>query len=400
METTLESEGLRLCLGGGDYVPPNFVNVDRKEGKEVYPLDYPDGSADSLYASHVLEHFGNREVDKVLQDWVRVLKAGGRIKLAVPDCDYVARKLLARNPDGEPLGSYLMGGQTDPNDFHRSIFNEERLRDMMERAGLEQIERWTTELEDCARLPVSLNLQGVKSAVRLDRPLPRIAGVMSMPRLAFSDNMFCALQVATELGLSFTRHTGAFWGQCLERALEGIFAEGCEYALTVDYDTCFTARDVRRLAATIEDHPEVDALCAVQVKREDSACLLGLLKEDGSRWPVGEAVPMSHFSGELTRLYWGHFGLTLFRVSKLRDLPHPWFHSTPDPEGKWGEGRLDDDLFFWKKWLDAGRTLYLANRVPVGHAQLMVSWPGADGAPVHQYATEFSRGQRPEGVWK
>jgi predicted SAM-dependent methyltransferase len=392
--------GLRLDLGCGEYCEEGYVPVDRKVGKEVYPLDYPDAAADEIKASHVLEHFGNREVDQVLREWVRVLRPGGRIRLAVPDCEYVARKLLAKNPDGEPLGSYLLGGQTDENDFHKSIFNEERLRDMMERAGLERIGRWVTELEDCARLPVSLNLEGYKSVLRLDRPLPKIVAVMSMPRLAFSDNMFCALQVATELGLSFTRHTGAYWGQCLERALEGVFAEDCSYVLTVDYDTCFTAKDVRRLAALMEDNPHVDALCAVQVKREEQACLMGLLKEDGTRWPVGEGVPMSHFSGELARLYWGHFGLTLLRVSKLRALPHPWFHSVPDPEGKWGEGRLDDDLFFWKKWIDHGNSLYMANRVPVGHAQLMVSWPGADGAPVHQHATAFAKGERPEGVWQ
>lgn len=396
----MQTEDLKLCLGGGDFCPPSFVNVDRTCGGEVYPLSYESDSVADIYASHVLEHFGNREVDAVLRDWVRVLKPGGRIRLAVPDCDYVARKLLAKNPDSEPLGSYLLGGQTDANDFHRSIFNEERLRDMMERAGLENIRPWVTELEDCARLPVSLNLEGTKSGLSLNRPLPKIAAVMSMPRLAFSDNMFCALQVATELGLGFERHTGAFWGQCLERAIEGHLADGSTYILTVDYDTCFTAKDVRRLVAIMEDNPHVDALCPVQVKREEPACLLGLLKDDGTRWPRGEPVPMDHFRGELSRLFWGHFGLTLIRTSKLRELPHPWFHSTPDPEGKWGEGRLDDDLFFWKKWVDSGRTIYLANRVPVGHAQLMVSWPGADGLPVHQYSTAFAKGERPQGVWR
>jgi hypothetical protein len=29
-----------------------------------------------------------------------------------------------------------------------------------------------------------------------------------------------------------------------------------------------------------------------------------------------------------------HFGLTLLRTSKLKQLPKPWFHSTPSPVGR------------------------------------------------------------------
>lgn len=396
-------QAIKLDLGAGEHCEDGFTPIDRKMGKEVYPLsDYADNSVDEEKASHVLEHFGNREVDNVLREWVRALKPGGRIRIAVPDCEYVCKKLLAGNPESEPLGSYLMGGQLDDNDYHRSIFNKERLTNMMEEAGLEKIQPWVSTNGDCSRLPVSLNLEGVKGAGKPlnHRPLPAVAAVMSMPRLAFSDNMFCALQVATELRLPFKRYTGAFWGQCLERAMEEYLTDGAEFILTCDYDTVFTAKDVRTLLALIEDNPQADAICPLQVKREEDCCILGLMKEDGSRWPRGEPVPADLFQNDLIRLFWGHFGLTVFRVSALRDLPHPWFMSVPNAEGKWGEGRLDDDLYFWDKWTKAGRTLYLANRVPVGHAQLMISWPSAEGKPVHQYPTAFTAGHRPEGVWR
>ncbi len=392
---------LRLNLGGGPIDLPGFVNVDRIHGREAYPLAYPDHAAEEIVASHILEHFGNQEVAAVLREWVRVLKPGGTLRVAVPDIQYISHQFLQGNPNGEPLGSYLMGGQTTPDDFHKSVFCEERLRNLMEEAGLYDLKRWSSDREgDCARLPVSLNLEGTKAGVQpLTGPLPPVAAVMSIGRLAFSDNMFCALHVAHQLGIPFQRYTGAFWGQCLERALEEHLHDGTKYVLTIDYDTVFTVTQVRQLLALMEAHPEVDALCPVQVKRGEDCPLMGILREDGSKWPVGEGVPMDYFRRDLTRLYWGHFGLTLLRTERLRDLPHPWFLGVPNEHGRWEEGRLDDDLYFWKQWTETGRTLYMANRIAVGHGQYMVSWPSREGNALHQHANEAAQGRRPDNVW-
>ena len=56
---------------------PGFTNVDRKFGQEAFPLPYPDESVEAVRASRILEHFGHREVQAVLNDWVRVLQDGG-----------------------------------------------------------------------------------------------------------------------------------------------------------------------------------------------------------------------------------------------------------------------------------------------------------------------------------
>jgi len=112
---------MKLNLGGGNQKIPGFVNIDRLNGQEAYPLPaYADGSVDEIRASHILEHFGHREVPEVLKEWVRVLKPGGVLKIAVPDFDY----LVQHRHDELPLESYLMGGQSDSNDYHKSIFSE------------------------------------------------------------------------------------------------------------------------------------------------------------------------------------------------------------------------------------------------------------------------------------
>jgi hypothetical protein len=55
-----------------------------------------------------------------------------------------------------------MGGQIDANDFHKSIFTYNRLRRLMTMAGLEIVGLWESELADCAREWISLNLEGRK----------------------------------------------------------------------------------------------------------------------------------------------------------------------------------------------------------------------------------------------
>jgi len=48
-------------------------------------LPFPDGSLDFIYAEHVLEHFGYKDLTYLLKDCHRTLKPGGTLSVAVPD---------------------------------------------------------------------------------------------------------------------------------------------------------------------------------------------------------------------------------------------------------------------------------------------------------------------------
>lgn len=161
-----EAEPLRLNIGSGARLTlKGYVNVDAKFGDIAYPLKYDDNVADEIYASHILEHFSFQEVPKVLKDWVRALKPGGVLKVAVPDFDFIVKQHAAGNPGWLPLASYLMGGQQDENDFHKAIFDKTGLQQLLTDAGLTNIQPWKSEVGDCAALPVSLNLMGQKRIV-------------------------------------------------------------------------------------------------------------------------------------------------------------------------------------------------------------------------------------------
>lgn len=371
---------------------PGYVNVDLAVGQRAYPLAYEDGSVDEIRASHILEHFSHLEVQDVLRDWVRALKPGGRLAVAVPDFAVLAQQYLAGAP--MPLEAFVMGGHVDANDRHGAIFDEEHLRDVMTRAGLLGIQRWQSSIQDCASLPISLNLFGFKPPATW----PKVTAVMSTPRLGFMDNFFCSFQALAPLRIPFRKVTGAFWGPCLTRAIEdAIEQDAPDYVLTMDYDTVFTRWDLESLLFTAVSHPEVDALAPLQASRTKATSLFTLADETGA---ARSHVARHEFAGDLVRARTAHFGLTLLKVTALQDMPRPWFYGKPDAEGRWGEERVDDDIAFWHAWREAGKTLFIAPRVAVGHAELMVRWPDRDLVATYQHPNEFTDRGKPDNVWR
>ena len=78
----------------------------------------------------------------------------------------------------------------------------------------------------------------------------KVAAVMSTPRLGFTDNYFCVMSALAPHGISPTKVTGAFWGQCLQRAMETV-VDKHDVILTIDYDTVFNAKTVEALLALL-----------------------------------------------------------------------------------------------------------------------------------------------------
>lgn len=224
----------------------------------------------------------------------------------------------------------------------------------------------------------------------------KVAACCSMPRLAFTTNMFCAVRAAQALGIKMIRRTGAYWGQSLQLLLEQLSAE-VPYVLTLDYDSVFHPMDVHRLYRLMEENPEADAICGVQMGRERDTIMVVVGDENGTPrdklW--GEDV-----AKEIMPILSGHFGLTILRSETLAKMPKPWFLGIPDEQGSWNDGKIDDDIYFWQKLRECGLRAYQANRIPIGHAQLVITWPSLDLAPLHQFMSDYDKIGKPEGIWK
>ena len=397
---------LKLNVGSANVVLPGYTNIDRKDGGEAFPLAYNDGtpvaddSVDFLYASHVLEHFGHNEVGNVVQEWVRCLKMGGILRVAVPDAVWISRAILKRDFRAY---AYLLGGQVDADDYHKCAFDAETLSSLLRQCGLRRVRRWKSEYPDCSRLPVSLNLEATKGIrVELRNPIPKVHAVVSLPRLGFTSTQFCALGTTQLLGIPFRKQDGVYWEQCMERCITDLLEDepGLEYVLTIDYDSVFTPQDVATLCDLAVEHPEADAIAPVQVRRTSGGVMAWLFGPDGKPRPVNEKLTKEHYDGDLVRCYTAHFGLTLLKASKFKDLPRPWFQSRPGSGGRWdAPDRVDADVAFWMQWHDAGNSLYLSSRVPIGHTQLVVTWPADDLGVVHQPTEAFWAEEEPKNLW-
>lgn len=364
-----ESVPLRLDIGSGDHPLEGFHPIDRKLGTEAFPLPYSDDSVDEIHASHILEHFSYADVEIALREWVRVLRPGGLIRIAVPNISKVFADTSLVND--AKWRFYAMGGQTTEDDFHRSCFTEALLRHYMERSGIVGIEPWESTNGNCASLPFSLNLMGRKGTaaeVAAERAAAKeeikIAAITSIPRVGWNDAWGVMFDSLMKLRIPLRRHTGVYWGQCMQRSFEAAIADGIDWLLAIDYDTMFTAEQLDRLIGWFARRPDIDALAALQCRRGPSGrplCTTG----DGEREKLIDGNPF--------KVATAHFGLTLIRTDALKEIPKPWFWSKPDAKGEWGDDRLDDDIWFWHQWKQAGKTVYIAPDVTVGHLEVMVT---------------------------
>ncbi len=383
---------MKLNLGSGSQLIEGFTNLDAHQGDVIFPLPHADGSVDEIRASHVLEHFPHGQLQAVLVDWIRALKPGGLLKIAVPDFPSIAQNYLAKRE--QPTQGYLMGGQVDQHDFHKAVFDFDTLSELMRFYGLVSINAWDSEIEDCARLPISLNLCGWKRPQRW----PKVNAVMSVPRLGFMDNFFCAFDALVPLKIGIKKFTGAFWGQCMERAFEETLKdEAPEFILTIDYDTVFERRDIEDMLMLMVNAPSIDALAPIQAARSKTTPLFVIAGANGKG--VSQ-IESTYFDVPAAKALTAHFGCTLVRTASLKDLPKPWFHSKPSADGSWNEGRVDDDIYFWHRFAAAGKNLRIASRVSVGHMELMVRWPNEQMQAIYQHHAEYNTDGKPEAVWK
>ena len=88
------SEGKPVLLDIGAerkrLLQPHIITLDQNEACDInwnlgWGLPFPDNSVDTIYCSHVLEHFPRRHGDALLIACYRALKPGGNILLAVPN---------------------------------------------------------------------------------------------------------------------------------------------------------------------------------------------------------------------------------------------------------------------------------------------------------------------------
>jgi predicted SAM-dependent methyltransferase len=156
-------ETRKLQLGAGEHPHAGWLNTDLHgygRGQELVYLDVrkrfplPDASFDVVYSEHMLEHLTYAEGQRCLRECFRVLRPAGRIRIATPSLER-----LARLYDGgglqeryvrwavetlEPETDAPLPGVVVNNFFrswgHRFIYDPQTLRHALMEAGFVDVE--------------------------------------------------------------------------------------------------------------------------------------------------------------------------------------------------------------------------------------------------------------------
>lgn len=227
----------------------------------------------------------------------------------------------------------------------------------------------------------------------LSRLAKEIVCVFTTPRLTFSDNMFCTAQAMNKLGIATSWSSGVFWEQCLTRLIEKAIKDGYKYIVTLDYDSVFSHEDIIQMYVLMESHQGIDALCPLQLRRGDGEPLSSFLDENGNRMMI---VTKKIFELDLIPIATGHFGLTFIRTDKIMKMAKPWFIAEPNLQGEWEDGKIDSDIMFWRRWGEAGNTVYCTPTVHIGHIEYMVTWANEAMQPVHQQISDYHSNGKPD----
>lgn len=366
------NDAIRLNIGAGDTTIPGFISIDAKLGHDASRLPYPDNSVDEVYSSHCLEHIHHSKTGDTLMEWVRVLKPGGRIRIAVP---FVEKVLAAHRTDPDQydwkfLSSWMYGTFDDPLDRHQAIFTFEGLAKILRELGIDDIDTFEGEYEDQAKYnQFTLNIQGRKRKTAVPEN-PSVVMVISEPRFGPLDPYKCIARVCQETGWGFYPRGGTEWGKGMEAAIQNVGAEvGPDYVITLDYDSAFCTEDMLKLLDFMQKRPDVMAAWPAEMHRHMDLPLG--MNPDGA----AQGVYGVEDDDKFVRMWSGHFGCTIIRRQVFETLPHPWFWSLPDPvTGDWKNGS-DADVTFWRSMHNFGMKFGQLNSVVIGHGEWCYKWP-------------------------
>lgn len=172
---------IKLNLGCGDKILDGYINVDIVDQRAGMKPDvncdlrkltpFPDDYADEILSVHVVEHFWRWEVLSVLQEWVRVLKPGGKMILECPNLISACEEVLKNpnraslpGPEGQRSMWVLYGDPTweDPLMVHRWAYTPNSLAQVMFQAGLIDLAQEPAQFK--LREPRDMRITGRKSS--------------------------------------------------------------------------------------------------------------------------------------------------------------------------------------------------------------------------------------------
>lgn len=151
-------KNIKLNIGAGGTKIDGFINVDSlllRNTELISNIRYlscfiQKGTVSNIYASHILEHFSEKEIWVVLKILFELLEEGGELRISVPDLDkitsiYTKNIEYFRKRGTAPWIGPIYGGQTTKYDFHKTGFNLSWMTYLLEETGFRKVEEYDAE---------------------------------------------------------------------------------------------------------------------------------------------------------------------------------------------------------------------------------------------------------------
>jgi predicted SAM-dependent methyltransferase len=165
-------ETRKLHLGGSglggwlntDLLPSHWTIV-RLDATGDFPL--PDSSFSFVFSEHMIEHVPVAGARHMLAECRRVLRSGGRIRLATPDLARVVRIHAATDPASQEYLRWAIGHNRLPADLpadavvvnslfhdhgHQFLYDEPTLAALLRAAGFVDVRRYAPGVSDLPEL--------------------------------------------------------------------------------------------------------------------------------------------------------------------------------------------------------------------------------------------------------
>lgn len=110
--------------------------------KDVTKLPFKNDSVDLIYASHLISYFDRDEIVSIFNEWKRVLKQRGILRIATPDFRTMSELYVAGD---YPLSSFLgpIFGKMQMRDsviYHKTTYDYESLRALLMEVGFRGVQ--------------------------------------------------------------------------------------------------------------------------------------------------------------------------------------------------------------------------------------------------------------------
>jgi predicted SAM-dependent methyltransferase len=142
---------MKLHLGcgkryfGEDWIHIDKSNYDYIKYNDVKNLPFQDNTVDIIYNCGLIPYFDNDEIKLVLNEWNRVLKKNGVLRIATPDFEimsslYSQKKYPLQNFIGPIYGKWPIS--ENEYIYQRNTYDMTKLTQLLKNANFKSIEKY------------------------------------------------------------------------------------------------------------------------------------------------------------------------------------------------------------------------------------------------------------------